>query len=283
MFNPQVGEIPRRRERLPTPVFWPGEFHGLYGPRSHKDTDMTEQLSLSFTFTRGMKIALWGWMGLWWWRKRQPRTEPYLPLSLREWKKDAVAIKGIKGSHWEVGGNRDGNLGIPGEISNSRDQSKSLSPTEVKSDDRQGGRGVCGNYKRKLKFSCSPELYSDNLNPISEKAMATHSSTLAWKIPWVEEPDRLQSMDNRVEQKNLNHEFWKWPFTPGGEYSVIHTAKAFNTWGVKMKLITIRLAENMAKGLFHAELKSTTLIPQGNQNWKRHMYPNDHGSTIYNS
>ena len=27
-----------------------------------------------------------------------------------------------------------------------------------------------------------------------EKAMATHSSTLAWKIPWVEEPDRLKSM-----------------------------------------------------------------------------------------
>ena len=27
-----------------------------------------------------------------------------------------------------------------------------------------------------------------------EKAMATHSSTLAWKIPWVDEPGRLQSM-----------------------------------------------------------------------------------------
>ena len=27
-----------------------------------------------------------------------------------------------------------------------------------------------------------------------EKAMAPHSSTLAWKIPWVEEPGRLQSM-----------------------------------------------------------------------------------------
>ena len=26
-----------------------------------------------------------------------------------------------------------------------------------------------------------------------EKEMATHSSTLAWKIPWTEEPDRLQS------------------------------------------------------------------------------------------
>ena len=29
---------------------------------------------------------------------------------------------------------------------------------------------------------------------ISEKAMAPHSSTLAWKIPWTEEPGRLQSM-----------------------------------------------------------------------------------------
>ena len=27
-----------------------------------------------------------------------------------------------------------------------------------------------------------------------EKAMAPHSSILAWKIPWMEEPDRLQSM-----------------------------------------------------------------------------------------
>ena len=29
---------------------------------------------------------------------------------------------------------------------------------------------------------------------ISEKAMAPHSSTLAWKIPWTEEPGELQSM-----------------------------------------------------------------------------------------
>ena len=28
----------------------------------------------------------------------------------------------------------------------------------------------------------------------TEKAMATHSSTLAWKIPWMEEPGKLQSM-----------------------------------------------------------------------------------------
>ena len=36
-----------------------------------------------------------------------------------------------------------------------------------------------------------------NSNPLQyslEKAMTSHSSTLAWKIPWVEEPGRLQSM-----------------------------------------------------------------------------------------
>ena len=30
-----------------------------------------------------------------------------------------------------------------------------------------------------------------------EKEMAIHSSTLAWKIPWMEEPDRLQSMESQ--------------------------------------------------------------------------------------
>ena len=30
-----------------------------------------------------------------------------------------------------------------------------------------------------------------------EKEMATHSSILAWKIPWLEEPDRLQSMGSQ--------------------------------------------------------------------------------------
>ena len=36
-FNPWVGTIPWRRERLPTPVFWPGEFLGLYSPWGCKE------------------------------------------------------------------------------------------------------------------------------------------------------------------------------------------------------------------------------------------------------
>ena len=36
-----------------------------------------------------------------------------------------------------------------------------------------------------------------NLDSILEKAMAPHSSTLAWKIPWMEEPGGLQSMGSQ--------------------------------------------------------------------------------------
>ena len=47
-FNPQVGKIPWRRERLPTSVFWPREFHRLYSPWGPKEfSDTTEQLSLT--------------------------------------------------------------------------------------------------------------------------------------------------------------------------------------------------------------------------------------------
>ena len=47
-FDPWVGKILRRREQLPTPVFWPGELHGLYSPWGCKESDMTEWLSFYF-------------------------------------------------------------------------------------------------------------------------------------------------------------------------------------------------------------------------------------------
>ena len=47
-----VGKIPWRRERLPTPVFWPGEFHRLYSPWSRKVLDTTEQLPLGLKFSQ---------------------------------------------------------------------------------------------------------------------------------------------------------------------------------------------------------------------------------------
>ena len=45
--QPLGWEDPLEKERLPTPVFWPREFHGLYSPWGHKESNTTEQLSLS--------------------------------------------------------------------------------------------------------------------------------------------------------------------------------------------------------------------------------------------
>ena len=66
-------------------------------------------------------------------------------------------------------------------------------------------------------FSCICMQY------LSEKAMAPHSGTLAWKIPWMEEPGRLQSMGsqrvghNRATSLSLftfTHWRSKWQPTP---------------------------------------------------------------------
>ena len=42
VFDPWVGKIPWRRKRLPSPVFWPRELHGLYSPWDPKEWDPTE-------------------------------------------------------------------------------------------------------------------------------------------------------------------------------------------------------------------------------------------------
>ena len=57
-FDPRVGKIPWRRERLPTPVFWPTEFHD--SPWGHKESDTTERLSLSLHHLSPNSI-LTGW------------------------------------------------------------------------------------------------------------------------------------------------------------------------------------------------------------------------------
>ena len=72
---------------------------------------------------------------------------------------------------------------------------------------------------------------------MTEKAMAPHSSTLAWKIPWTEEPGGLQSMGHQesdtterlhfhaVEKEMATHSSvlaWRIPGTgePGGLLSM---------------------------------------------------------------
>ena len=40
-------EDPLEKGKLPSPVFWPGEFHGLYSPWGRRELDTTGGLSLS--------------------------------------------------------------------------------------------------------------------------------------------------------------------------------------------------------------------------------------------
>ena len=42
LVSPWVGKIPWRRGRLPTPVFWPGESHGLYAPWGQSRTQLSD-------------------------------------------------------------------------------------------------------------------------------------------------------------------------------------------------------------------------------------------------
>ena len=48
-----------------------------------------------------------------------------------------------------------------------------------------------------LNILLNPHIFKTQLPLLSEKAMATHSSTPAWEIPWTEEPGRLQSMQSQ--------------------------------------------------------------------------------------
>ena len=49
-------------------------------------------------------------------------------------------------------------------------------------------------------------------NGIPSKAMASHSSTLAWKIPWTEEPGRLKTMGSRKVGHDRATSFSLFPF-----------------------------------------------------------------------
>ena len=80
---------------------------------------------------------------------------------------------------------------------------------------------------------------------VLEKAMASHSSTLAWNIPWIEEPSGLQSMGSlRVRYDWANslslftfvHWRRKWQPTPvflPGKFHGQRSLAGYNPWGEK--------------------------------------------------
>ena len=50
---------------------------------------------------------------------------------------------------------------------------------------------------KRLPVTWETQVQSLGREDLLEKEMATHSSILAWRIPWTEEPGRLQSMGSQ--------------------------------------------------------------------------------------
>ena len=82
-----------------------------------------------------------------------------------------------------------------------------------------GGWEVRGRFKRE---GACVDLWLIHVD-VLEKAMTPHSSILAWKIPWMEEPGRLQSMGSRRVEHDwatslslftFMHQRRKWQPTP---------------------------------------------------------------------
>ena len=55
---PSLGwEDPLKKGKdLPTPVFWPREFHGFYSPWGHKESKRTDRLSLSLSWKLKLRV-----------------------------------------------------------------------------------------------------------------------------------------------------------------------------------------------------------------------------------
>ena len=56
------------------------------------------------------------------------------------------------------------------------------------------GTSLVAQMVKRLPAMQETRVQSLGWEDLLEKEMATHSSILAWKIPWMEEPGRLQSM-----------------------------------------------------------------------------------------
>ena len=69
---------------------------------------------------------------------------------------------------------------------------------------------------------------------LMEKAMAPHSSTLAWQIPWMEEPGRLQSMGSH----RVRHDWSDLAATEPGRLQSMGSLRVRHNWATSLSLLT---------------------------------------------
>ena len=123
---------------------------------------------------------------------------------------------------------------------------------------------------------------------ITEKAMAPHSGTLAWKLPWMEEPSRLQSMGSLRVGHDWATSLWlftfmhwrrKWQPTPvflpgesqgwGAWWAAIYGVAQSRTW--------LKRLSSSSSSSFYQVISLSTLfkINQGCiPGWHDHIHVN---------
>ena len=157
-FDPWVRKIPWWRKWQPITVFLPGNFHrerSLSGYSPWGHKDLDTTERLSHT--HGSRLYLWPLP-----QGKKQTTKQTSVCRLRQRWRLSLQVFFFSSFYWIIFSLWDNFLFI-----------------------------LIQSPKDHLLFECW------NLTQYiiaEEKAMATHSSTLAWKIPWTEEPGRLQSM-----------------------------------------------------------------------------------------
>ena len=118
----------------------------------------------------------------------------------------------------------------------------------------------------KFRFWRTPAPIDQVSTLVSEKAMAPHSSTLAWKISWAEEPGRLQSMGFR----RVRHDW----VTSLSLFSSLHWRRQWHPTPVFLP------GESQGQGRLvgcrlwgHTKLDTTaatySLLPNSDLNWRK--------------
>ena len=186
VFDPWVGKIPWRRERLPTSVFWPGEFQGLYSPWGLKELDTTEWLALSLDFEMlrdilGLFTAICHLISILRFVLINFKENQYLKLHMD------MVIKSPPANAWNTDSVPE--LGSSPKVGNG-----TLLQYSCLENPMDGGAwwaAVHGVVKSRTWLS--DFTFTFHFHAL-EKETATYSSVLAWRIPGTGEPGGLPSM-----------------------------------------------------------------------------------------
>ena len=116
-----------------------------------------------------------------------------------------------------------------------------------------------------------------------EKEMAIHSSILAWKVPWMVEPGRLQSMGSqrvRHDWERLTTYWVSLPYTWHIQQSPHQLLRVWWSRRVPIYMLTRIICHLSKKLMIFTALDSSQVLGTGPQSQKNHWTKRDANGTI---